>query len=233
MPAKRIIAINQKGGTGKSSTVVNLAAAYGLPAESGGRGKRVLVVDTDAQQTAISWIQKRPANFHAKLAYIEKPTDLEALNQTKYSDENDYIFIDTPGTLDTKLMIQTLQLADFAILPMKVSSSDLRPLLQNVIPAVREAKIPHGVLFTQVRSQDMKLCKEYKGTLVKTGIPYFETIVANYQFYSWLEGKGHSVFTDPNYEKAKDNYLNVAQELDERMDQQWETLPTPVTVPTF
>jgi chromosome partitioning protein len=46
--AKTIAVVNQKGGVGKTTTVVNLAAAVGL------RDARVLVVDVDAQGNATS-----------------------------------------------------------------------------------------------------------------------------------------------------------------------------------
>ncbi len=55
-PMRHVLAVaNHKGGVGKSTVTVNLAAAL---AE---RRRRVLVLDTDAQGTATAWLQGTPS----------------------------------------------------------------------------------------------------------------------------------------------------------------------------
>lgn len=73
----RTIAImNQKGGTGKTTTAVNLAAALG---ES---GKKVLVVDLDPQANATSWLGVHPEGKGVLEVFLGQKTLTELVHET-------------------------------------------------------------------------------------------------------------------------------------------------------
>lgn len=67
---RTIAVVNQKGGTGKTSTAVNLAAAV---AET---GLSVLVVDLDEQQNATTWLGAEPGP-HDVLSVLLKQADVD------------------------------------------------------------------------------------------------------------------------------------------------------------
>ncbi len=65
---RRIACINQKGGSGKTTTAVNLAAALGAS------GQRVLLIDLDSQASATGWLMSSKwlaANANAGRELIE------------------------------------------------------------------------------------------------------------------------------------------------------------------
>ena len=63
MTAKIIAIVNEKGGAGKTTTSMQLAAGLAL------EGLRVLVVDSDPQQTAMAWAAAAPP-FSLTMAII-------------------------------------------------------------------------------------------------------------------------------------------------------------------
>lgn len=73
----RTIAImNQKGGTGKTTTAVNLAAALGE------KGKRVLVIDLDPQSNATSWLGVHPEGKGVLDVFLGETGLLELVSET-------------------------------------------------------------------------------------------------------------------------------------------------------
>lgn len=77
----KVIAVsNQKGGVGKSTTVINLAAAFGL------RGNRVLIVDSDPQgnSTTSLGIRKKRIRFSSEDLIFGECTAFEAAIATQF-----------------------------------------------------------------------------------------------------------------------------------------------------
>ena len=142
---KTIVIANQKGGSGKSTITVHLAAA----AEQAGDGP-IVISDTDPQGTAADWFNQR------KKAGIETPrysaltlSDLKgrvkALSQAGAS----YLFIDTAPSIGT-VNADLFALADLILIPLNPTPADLRALVKG-LPLVRQSGKPFQFVLTRVR----------------------------------------------------------------------------------
>jgi chromosome partitioning protein len=112
--AKWLTASSGKGGSGKSSTILNLAvfAAH--------EGLRVCVVDLDSQQSLRIWHEARPAEapdislWHGKLRDVQ-----QAIDDIDGRAEFDLVLVDTPPGLDDypKPVLTLVKKSDFVLVP--------------------------------------------------------------------------------------------------------------------
>ena len=145
----RVIAIaNQKGGVGKTTTAVNLAASLAATK------RRVLLMDLDPQGNATmgSGIDLTAAEVRLMTLPIGRETKLRHALQSQ-RDAFDIIFIDCPPALNM-LTVNALVAADSVLIPMQCEYYALEGLtaLLATIEQIRQAVNPglsiEGVLRT-------------------------------------------------------------------------------------
>jgi chromosome partitioning protein len=112
-----IAVVGNKGGTGKTTLALNLAA--GLAA----RGNSVVIVDADPQQSAYQWRLTGDANNglpDVVAAAIGLGKTVSALGEA-----NAHVVIDCPPSIKAAQSEQALRLADHALVPVQPSPVDL------------------------------------------------------------------------------------------------------------
>ena len=116
MPASIIAITNQKGGSGKTTTTMTLAAALGL------RGLTTLVVDADPQGSALRWYTSSE-NYPATVVSLAGAGKIAGAVRD-HVDNYDVILIDCPPTVDAPVTLSVLVIAELAILPVLPSAID-------------------------------------------------------------------------------------------------------------
>ncbi len=143
---KTIVVANQKGGSGKSTLTVHLAAA----AEHAGDGP-ALLSDTDPQGTTGDWFNQR------KKAGLDTPryaplnlADLAANIQALSNAGAEYLFIDTAPSISA-VNAGLFAEADLILIPLNPTPADLRALMKG-LPLVKQSGAPFQFLLARVRA---------------------------------------------------------------------------------
>lgn len=131
-----IAVVNQKGGAGKTTIALNLAAA--LAAE----GKRVLLVDADPQQTAQDWAAVRSSPPPFQVVGLAKPVLHRDLPQM--AADYDHVVIDG-APRNYEVARSAIAAADVVLIPVQPSGADFWASRETV-GLVKEA---HGFKETQ------------------------------------------------------------------------------------
>jgi len=141
-----ISVINLKGGVGKTTIALNLAATL---AE---QGHRVVLIDADPQRSATQWAQqgtaaggtaRLPMAVHPLQAAAGAPQFKTALEQLAQAAQATLVVIDCPPELSDPALVAAL-LADLVLVPVTPSPLDLWAAKQAVATAQEARTLRDG-----------------------------------------------------------------------------------------
>lgn len=157
MPMKTVVALNGKGGVGKSNMLTNLAAMATMP---GHGSKRVSAIDADLQCTTVDWgvnrakfIQKNPARRVRPIEIVAPqphPTIPGMIDYQHFRQLHDkcatagfdWCFVDTKGLADVNANEIAVH-ADMIIVPCGPDEAEWAKLT-NVEPIIADADMRRG-----------------------------------------------------------------------------------------
>lgn len=206
MSVPKIIAVvNGKGGVGKTTTAINLAATFS-------RNHTVLLVDADIQGSASWWFGRSQNGMGFDLS---QDTDSKLLGHLRSIKGYDLVIVDTPPALHSEALAAVVDVADYLVLPTPPAPMDLAVLVDTVKTAVTPARKPYRVLLTKVDTRSLGEALEAQNTLLQLGIPACNAFVRIYKAHerAALEGVAITQWRGKNGREAESDYRRVAEEI--------------------
>lgn len=183
--------INQKGGSGKSSTAV--ALCYWLAFK---QKRQTLLVDADAQKSSSIWLSAIPEVIpHKVIGDVDSLIEqVDALLQ-----EFEYVVIDGPGSL-AEVTRAIVLVADLAIVPCQPTGLDLESASDTVrlISQARQIRkgMPQAVAFLSRAVKGTRLKQEARDVLGEMpGIKVLNTVIHQRQIIADAAGQQATVWT--------------------------------------
>ena len=209
---------NQKGGTGKSTLAIHIAATFAS------YGQKTLLIDADPQNSAMGWFSLRCQNGHPPL---ENLSVVSITNGTIHKQINElqqnYAHIVIDGTpRGDELNRDILVSSDISLIPTRAAGFDMwaADSITKIIPSVQSLQEMAGkpplewyyvINFmkprTNINQITLKAVEDSKASLM-------ESYICDRACYMEATSQGLTIFeTEPNNSKAVPELTRLIEEL--------------------
>ncbi len=183
-----IVVANSKGGVGKSTLAVHLAAWLFH------QGHRVTLADCDTQQSSSEWI--REARPEVRTVRLDNP-DIILNELPVLAQDADFVVADGPGS-QTETSRALLLRGDLAIVPCKASMLEVRALAKAT-DVLRQAQDirgghPKAVIVLSMVGKNYRLTQDMKDAAAALSLPLASAAMILRQIYADAPGQGAVVW---------------------------------------
>jgi chromosome partitioning protein len=173
---QRILVLNPKGGSGKTTVAINIASHFAL------HGERPVLMDYDRQGSAGNWVKKRnDSQPHIGLiSAYERDLRTTRAFQLRVPANTGRVVIDTPAALSAQEMPELTRTADKILVPVLPSDIDIHACSRCVQNLLLVAKVHRednrlGIIANRVRRNTL-IYQSLTRFLASLGIPIVATL---------------------------------------------------------
>jgi chromosome partitioning protein len=200
---QRIIILNPKGGSGKTTVATNLAARFAAI------GRNPVLMDLDPQGSSTRWLRKRAkelAPIHG-IAAFERSAAVTRSWQLRIPSESEVVIVDTPAALDAQRIPDVTRGADAILVPVMPSDIDIHAAAKCIADLLLVGKIRRsqgrlGIVANRVRSNTL-ISQALTRFLRSLDIPLVATL-RDTQNYVRAAQAGTGIHEMPAWQVGKD-----------------------------